>query len=380
MAIIDRVKFDGLRSRDWIVYKYPSEDLVYGTQLIVGEGQVAVFVKGGTICDVFNSGTYTLDAKNLPILKSIVNLPFGGKTPLSAEIYFLNISTKLDIYWGTSDPIQIIDPKYYTKLRVRAFGQMGLKINDSIKFFTELIGVVGPAEIVKFDVIMDYFKGILVQKIKTIIANIIINEKISALEITARLDSISHLAKDKISAEFSKYGLTAVNFFIKSINFPDEDFEEINDILKSRAEFEIMGDNRYVTKRSFDVYDSAASNDSGVAGTIITSNVGSGMGIPLVNDIVNEISTFINPRSVIDNATVACPACNFQNPVNSKFCSECGSTLETNTKQCSACGNTVPGNAKFCTKCGASLGSKTCSCGASISGNVNFCPECGKKI
>lgn len=380
MAIIDRVKFDGLRSRDWIVYKYPSEELVYGTQLIVGEGQAAVFIKGGNIYDIFTAGTYTLDAKNLPILKSIVNIPFGGKTPFSAEIYFLNLATKLDIYWGTSDPIQIIDPKYFTKLRVRAFGQMGLKIKEPIKFITELIGVVGPAEIVKYDVIMDYFKGILIQKFKTIIANIIINEKISALEITARLDSISNLAKDKISAEFSKYGLSVVNFFIKSINFPDEDFEEINDILKNRAEFEIMGDNRYITKRSFDVYDNAATNDSGVAGTIITSNVGSGMGIPLVNEIFDEISTIINPRAAIDNASVTCPKCNTQNPAKSKFCSECGSSLEAQKKQCPSCGNTVPGNAKFCTKCGASLESKRCSCGATITGKVNFCPECGKKI
>ncbi|MDF2985372.1 MAG: hypothetical protein K0R50_882 [Eubacterium sp.] len=376
MAIIDRVKFDGLRTRDWIVYKHPAEDLVYGTQLTVGEGQAAIFVKGGSICDIFNAGTYTLDAKNLPILKALVNLPFGGRTPFSAEIFFLNIATKLDMYWGTSDPIQIIDPKYYTKLRVRAFGQMGLKINDYIKFFTELIGVVGPSEIVKFDVIMDYFKGILVQKIKTIIANIIINEKISALEITARLDSISHLAKDKISSEFNKYGLSIVNFFIKSINFPDEDFEEINDILKNRAEFEIMGDNRYVTKRSFDVYDSAASNDSGIAGAFVTGNVGAGIGGSLINDI----SAKVNPGAVIDNAIVKCVSCNFDNPAKSRFCCNCGSTLEAPKKLCLTCGTEIPANSKFCPSCGTQTGTKTCSCGAAISGGANFCPGCGKKI
>lgn len=376
MAIIDRVKFDGLRTRDWIVYKYPSEELVYGTQLIVGEGQAAIFVKGGTVCDVFNAGTYTLDAKNLPILKSIVNLPFGGKTPFSAEIFFLNIATKLDIYWGTSDPIQIIDPKYYTKLRVRAFGQMGLKVDNYINFFTELIGIIGPAEIVKFDAIMDYFKGILIQKIKTIIANIIINEKISALEITARLDSISNMAKDKISSEFKKFGLTPVNFFIKSINFPDEDFEEINDILKNRAEFEIMGDNRYVTKRSFDVYDNAASNDSGIAGTFVSGNVGAGVG----SSLFNEMASFVNTMAVIDNAVIECPACSFDNPANSRFCCECGTPLETPKKQCPTCGNAVPANSKFCPECGASIGTKTCSCGAAVPGSSKFCPECGKKV
>lgn len=376
MAIIDRVKFDGLKSRDWLIYKHPTEDLVYGTQLIVGEGQAAIFVKSGSVCDIFNSGTYTLDAINLPILKSLVNLPFGGKTPFTAEIFFLNILSKLDMYWGTSDPIQIIDPKYYTKLRVRAFGQMGLKINDYTAFFTELIGVVNPADIIKFDVVMNYFKGILVQKIKSIIASIIINQKISALELSARLDSISQMTKDKISSEFKKYGLSVVNFFIKSINFPDEDFEEINDILKNRAEFEIMGDNRYVTKRSFDVYDHAASNDSGMAGAFVAGNVGAGIG----GQLGAEMSRTVNTRAVIDNSVLKCPACSFDNPPKSKFCCECGCTLEVSKKLCSNCGLEVPGNSKFCPECGVQLGNKVCSCGATIPFSTKFCPECGKKV
>ena len=52
MAIIDVVKFNGLKSRDWLTYKHPCEELVLGTQLIVQEGQAAVFVKGGEMADV----------------------------------------------------------------------------------------------------------------------------------------------------------------------------------------------------------------------------------------------------------------------------------------------------------------------------------------
>ena len=44
---------------------------------------------------------------------------------------------------------------------------------------------------------MEFFKGLLIQKIKTIIADIIINQKISALEITPKLEEISSLAKRK---------------------------------------------------------------------------------------------------------------------------------------------------------------------------------------
>lgn len=35
MAVLNAIRFDGLRSRDWLIYKYPKEDLVLGSQLIV---------------------------------------------------------------------------------------------------------------------------------------------------------------------------------------------------------------------------------------------------------------------------------------------------------------------------------------------------------
>lgn len=265
MAIIDVVRFDGLKNRDWLIYKYPSEQLVLGTQLIVQEGQVAIFVKKGLVADVFYPGTHTLTTENLPILKSIVNIPFGGKTPFSAEVYFLNMTVKMDINWGTIDPIQLIDPKYYVKLRVRAFGQMGLRVLDAARLFKEVIGGMQKDDIVKFDKIKEYYKGILVLKAKSAIADAIITNGISALEISAKLESLSSKVKEQVAPEFEKYGFTVANFFIQSINFPDEDFEKINKILEDKAAFEIMGDGRYTTKRSFDVYEGAANNESGVA-------------------------------------------------------------------------------------------------------------------
>lgn len=102
MVLIDRIKFDGLRSRDWLIYKYPGESFVTGSQLIVSEGQAAIFVRGGMVCDTFYAGTHTLSTSNLPILTHLINLPFGGKTPFTAEIYFINITTNLEVTCGTS--------------------------------------------------------------------------------------------------------------------------------------------------------------------------------------------------------------------------------------------------------------------------------------
>jgi membrane protease subunit (stomatin/prohibitin family) len=377
MAIINRVKFDGLANREWLVFKHPSEQLVFGTQLIVGEGQTAVFVRGGNICDVFHAGTYTLDAYNLPILQGLLNIPFGGKTPFPAEIFYLNNVTKLDITWGTSDPILLVDPKYSTRLHIRAFGQMGLKLNDCGKFVQELIGVLQPTQLVKFDVLRQYFKGVVVQKIKIIISDIIINRKISALEITPHMDEISEYATQRITGEFQRYGLDVANFFIQSINFPDEDFDAINAVLEKRAAFDLMGDARYATARTFDVYEGAANNSSGVAGAFMAGGIGLGAGMNMSQQMPTVMSN-TSPTGIF------CPKCHTNNPAGTKFCSNCGENLvvqQTDEIKCHQCGADVQQGAKFCFECGASLLPKKCSeCGEDILPKSKFCSKCGKEV
>lgn len=129
----------------------------------------------------------------------------------------------------------------YVKLRICAFGQMGLRVLDVTTLFKEVIGGMQKADIVKFDKIKEYYRGILVIKAKSAIADAIINNGISALEISTKLELLSEKVKEQISPEFEKYGFTVANFYIQSINFPNEDFEKINKILEDKAAFEIIG-------------------------------------------------------------------------------------------------------------------------------------------
>ena len=344
MALIDVVRFDGLKSRDWLIFKFPSEELVLGTQLIVQEGQVAIFVKNGMVCDVFYPGKYTLATENLPLINGIVKLPFGGQTPFSAEIYFVNLTVKLDINWGTTDPIQLIDPKYYVKLRIRAFGQMGLKVLDPVTLFKEVIGGMQQADLVKFDKVKEYYRGVLVIKSKSAIADAIITNGISALEISTQLENLSNRVKDQISPEFNRYGFDVTNFYIQSINFPDEDFEKINKILEDKAAFEIMGDGRYATKRSFDVYEGAANNQSGVAGAFAAGGIGLGTAMGLGASMNQTVGNPIHREE-----TKECPSCHAHISVSSKFCPECG--FNYNKLKCE-CGNILEPGTKFCPECG----------------------------
>lgn len=371
MAILNRIKFDGLKSKEWLIYRFPTENIVLGSTLIVGEGQAAVFVYQGKIADVFLAGPYVLSTANLPILGSLVNLVYGGKTPFTAEIYFVNLTTKLDMYWGTTDAIQLIDPKYYVRLHIRAFGQFGVKIVDIPRFLRELIGSLGN-QAVKYKAVTEFYKGILNTKIKTIISDIIINQKISAFEITPKLEEISQVAYERIRPDFNKYGIDITNFCIQSVNFPDEDTDKINHILEERAAFEIMGDSRYTTKRSFDVYEGAANNSNGVAGTFLAGGMGFGMGSAMMNQPVSPIQPVME-------ATVDCPKCGRENKKGTNFCSYCGATLKAKKAPCPNCGAEQEEGSRFCNNCGSPLGKKLCSCGAELPVGAKFCNNCGAK-
>jgi membrane protease subunit (stomatin/prohibitin family) len=379
VAIIDVIKFNGIPNRDWLVYRYPGDSFVFGTQLIVGEGQIAVFVKGGRALDYFSPGTYTLSTQNIPILQSLINIPFGGRTPFTAEVFFIKNTVKLDMLWGTTDPISLIDPKYAVRLRVRAFGQFAIKISDYRVFLTELIGALGDSQIVKYDLVIKYFKGVIVTKVKTIIADIIINQRISVLEITPRLEEISEVSKHRLATEFERFGIQIVNFYISSVNFPDEDFDTVNKILGEKAAFDIIGDNRYNVKRSFDVMQTAAGNEG--SGNLATAGIGLGLGagagIAVGNTFANAAGSVMNTPA----KKTPCQKCGELNVEGVKFCSYCGEKASAEKIECYSCKTLIEGNVKFCPNCGCSISKKICSnCHTENLPGTKFCSECGTKL
>jgi hypothetical protein len=160
MALIDRLKYDGPGGQaPWLVYKHPSDNLVLGTQLIVNKSQEAIFFKGGNALDVFGPGTHTLAAGNIPLLQKLVNLPFGGKTPFTAEVYYINKAAKLDLKWGTPDAFQVTEPRYHIIVNVRAYGQFGVKIADGRNFTTQIVGALHGDDVFAYDKVASYIQG-----------------------------------------------------------------------------------------------------------------------------------------------------------------------------------------------------------------------------
>lgn len=172
MALFNVIKYDG--GPDVFAWKHPNQELGTWTQLIVSESQEAVLFKSGKALDVFQAGRHTLDTANIPLLNKIINLPFGGRSPFTAEVWYVNKVNSLDVKWGTNTPIQLQDPKYDVFVPVRAFGQFGIRIEDSKKFLVKLVGtlpVFDQSSLVK------YFRGLYLTKVKDSISSYLIKKR-----------------------------------------------------------------------------------------------------------------------------------------------------------------------------------------------------------
>jgi membrane protease subunit (stomatin/prohibitin family) len=296
MALIDIVKIDS--NDNEFVVKYPSEDLRMGTQVVVNTSQTAFFVKGGKIFDQFESGTHTIKTENIPLLNKLINLPFGGNSPFQAEVWFVNLITKLDLKWGTPTPIQLEDPKYGVIVPVRAYGQYGFKISEPRLFIETLVGNM---KIFTADKIDEYFKGKVLSSLTSLISSKLISDNVSVLEINSLLDDLSNHTLNKLNSEFSKFGIELVNFNFISVNIPESDpsiikLKEAKDIA---AKIKILGRDIYQMDRSFDVLDNAAKNEGGVAGNLMGAGLGLGLGAGIGNQIgnvSNNLNTTIPPQ------------------------------------------------------------------------------------
>jgi len=291
MALIDVVKI--VSNDEEVVAKYPSEDLRLGTQLIVGISQVAFFIKGGKIFDQFQSGTHTLRTENIPLLNKLINLPFGGNSPFQAEVWYVDLKSKLDLKWGTSNPIQLEDPKYKVIVPVRAYGQYGLRISNPRIFLETLVGNMTAFSAGKIN---EYFKGLIISSMTSLITTEMVVNNTSVLEINAHLDQLSVKAQEKIKVEFENFGIEIISFFFASINVPENDVSiiKLKEAKDLAAKLQILGKDNYQMDRSFDVLDKAAGNEGGLVGAFVGAGMGIGLGAGIANQM-NQVSGSLNP-------------------------------------------------------------------------------------
>ncbi|MBN2221363.1 MAG: SPFH domain-containing protein, partial [Vallitaleaceae bacterium] len=282
---------------------------------------------------------------------------------------------------------QLQDPKYNLFVPVRAFGQFGIQVIDARKFIVKLVGTVS---VFDRETLSRYFKGVLLTKIKDQIASYLVHKKISILDISAYLDDISIHLNESLNPAFETYGIRLVNFFVTSINIPEDDpgVRKLKDALAKRAEMDIFGYS-YQQERTFDTLQSAAANEGAASGGLMGAGIGLSMGLgvggvvgSMFGEQVQNLSTNpnMNPNKISEK--IKCNSCGTECDANMVFCYSCGSKLLKPSsevkKSCSTCHADILGTMKFCPHCGAKQLKICDSCGFELHGEMKFCPNCGK--
>jgi membrane protease subunit (stomatin/prohibitin family) len=371
MALIEVLKWNG--APETLAYKWEgknNEELGTWTQLVVAESQEAWLIKSGQPVGPFLAGRHTLDTANYPILKDVLNIA-TGRSPFTAEVWFVNKAISLDVKWGTPTPILTQDPKYKIILPVRAFGQLGLQVQDSGKFLIKLVGTLSTFDRERFN---NYFKGVIITRAKDAIAQYITQKGISILDIAAHLNEISDELKKELTPELEEFGLGLTKFFVNSIDTLEDDpaVARLKAALAKKAEMEILGYN-YQQERTFDALQEAAGN-TGSGGAVMGAGIGLGMGLgagPALGGAMSQAIGNIQPSAS------ACPKCHTANPANAKFCCSCGNGLVVQKIICPSCKTDTTSDAVFCTNCGTNLKPKCSKCGTVLPAGAKFCVSCG---
>lgn len=396
MALLQIVEWDsGLNPSDVFAWRYvdrkhpeKSDALGNWTQLVVQESQEAVLFRDGQALDLFGPGRYTLSTDNIPLLRRLINLPTGGENPFKAHIWFVNKLNVLDVKWGTLSPLLLRDPEYQIPIPVRAYGQFGIRIRDSRKF---LLKLVGTRTRLTREELIESFRGLLLSRIGDMIATYMTQKRINIFDISAYLRDMSDEAVDAVRPVFEEYGIEPANFFIGSVNVPDDD-DAVLDLKKAmseRARMNLMGFN-YQQKRSFDAMEQMAQASGGSGGDgggnpLLGAGMGLGAGLGMggaFGQMASQMGQFLNSpqpqptSSSPETSSRPCPKCGKSCGADGRFCPSCGASLSAKPG-CPHCGAEVAEDSRFCFKCGKPIG-RTCACGAPLAPDAAFCSQCGK--
>jgi membrane protease subunit (stomatin/prohibitin family) len=357
MAIVEVVEYLGPDPHEVFAWKYAnaadpsrSDELGTWTQLVVREAQEAILFKNGQALDLYGPGRHTLSTNNIPLLNRLINLPFGGESPFKAEVWFINKVHSLDVKWGTSDPIQLQDPSYRIFIPVRSHGQFGVRIEDSRKFLVKLVGAVP-----SFDksTLQRFFRGVLLTKVKDLISTYLIKKDISILQVNAYLDEISEHMKQRVGGIFADYGIEAVNFFVNSINVPEEDpaVQELKKALAERAKMEIMGTptsrcEPLTRSRPPQETKEAVRGSSGPDSEPDSASDSAALSAPRAGQMAGQLQT--------GGGSVFCARCRTHNPPGAQFCLTCGANILRGEEPPRKAPET-PSEVPLCNKCGNPL-------------------------
>jgi membrane protease subunit (stomatin/prohibitin family) len=254
---------------DEMVYREPQQgsgDFRFGSQLIVGESQTAVFVRAGQALDGFTAGRHTLSVANLPILSGLIGLATSGRTPFTADVYFVNTKDMPQVGWGTVKPIYLNVTTGLGILLLRTHGVMDLKISDPMRFLKQY-GIGKPFTRMKD--IKDRVQTILLGEINNILLKSGVQSLVDANRV---LEDIEGAMLAVVNEKFEALGIQIKALEANPFDTVTLPIEELRDIVPLDTWLNVLE-----RSKRLDIGMEAAKNQ-GTGGALAGAGIGLGVG------------------------------------------------------------------------------------------------------
>lgn len=399
MALIDHAVFE-FQGRKIFAYEYPEKNLSSATQLNVRPGQEALLVLGGRIEQKFPPNgprPYTLDTANLPVVRKVFGIPFGGSNPLMATVWFINKADLVDMEIQTSTFL-LKDPTKPQGFPAIAIVTVGVQVEEAEPFFLKLVNGKSPFS---DDDLTNAIRSRVQRIVSEKIAQVVDQLGLTVAEVNSRLSMISNQSRDLCTEQVAEWGLKFVDFNVRvTQDTSKEGLMMASGYGTDQASFE--------RQRMLDIQEKAINNLSGGNNGLLGAVLAMGM-VNSMNSAAPRAAAPAPPPPGYGQQGYGQPGygqpgygqqpMQQQNPnAHMVYCGNCGKKYDANTsKFCTACGkeyNPCPKcgsdnlpTSRRCVNCGAQLQSQQqqaggfCPrCGSKVPPGSKFCPTCGNKI
>ena len=254
---------------DQLVWRFPryKDAIKSGAQLIVREGQQAVFVNEGRIADCFEPGRHRLSTRNLPLLTTLLALPTAFESPFKAEVYFISMRRFTDQRWGTKHPVLLRDAEL-GPIRLRGFGTFEVQVSDPQQLIRNLNGSNPTFNLADIQL---QLRNLIVSRL----ADILGEAKIPALDLAANYDELSASLNQRLASTSADYGLEITNLLVENIALP----AEVEAAIDRRAAIGLTGNlDDFRTYQEGIALEKAAANPAGMAAGAAGLAMGFGLG------------------------------------------------------------------------------------------------------
>ena len=217
---------------------FSSSDVISnGSVIHVYDNMFMILVDGGKIIDYSaEPGYFIVDNSSQPSLfqgqfkeslkEAWERFKFGGGTPQSQKVYYINTQEIKGIKFGTRNPVNYFDSFYNAELFLRAHGTYSVKVNNPLLFYANAV----PRNAVQVDVadINDQYLAEFMEALQAAI-NQMSADGIRISYVASKSTELSRYMSNVLDESWTKErGLEVVSVGIASISYDEESQKLIN--------------------------------------------------------------------------------------------------------------------------------------------------------